>query len=254
MKKIIISLLLCLSSAVFSLEPVILLFGPPGSGKGTFSQLAKEKGYNHLSAGDMIRDEITKKTPFGLEVEEIVRRGGYVDPVVLSQMIKERIAILSAGGKPLIIDGYARTLDDMEVLVDTISKLQLYDNTLVLFFDAEDHICKERISGRLVCNDCHHVYSTKNGAFLAGDPCLNCGTGVLEERINDTIQVINKRMVDYRNSIEKSYRTSLDFFPAIFFNSGQESDVCVKFYKELLTQIKDHEGDAKTFVTKFDKK
>ena len=254
MKKIILSLLLSLSSVVCSLEPVILLFGPPGSGKGTFSQLAKEQGYNHLSAGDVIRDEITNKTPFGLKVEEIVKRGEYVDPVIFCQMMKEKITSLCAEGNPLIVDGFGRTSEDMQVLVDTISSLQLADSTLVLFFDAEDAICKERISGRLVCNDCHHVYNTKHTPFHAGDSCLNCGVGVLQERINDTLQVINKRMADYRNSIEKSYKISLDFFPAIFFNSGQESAVCLNFYKELLTQIKDHEGDTKTFVTKFDQK
>jgi adenylate kinase len=252
MKKIIISLLLSLSSVAFSLEPIILLFGPPGSGKGTFSQLAKEQGYNHLSAGDLIRDEITKKTPFGLEVEEIVKRGDYVDPVIFCRKMKDEITVLSAEGKPLIIDGFGRTSDDMKVLTDTIFELQLNDDTLVLFFDAEDAICKERISGRLVCNDCHHVYSTKNQAFQVGDLCLSCGTGVLQERINDTLQVINKRMADYRSNIEKNYKISLDFFPGIFFNSGQESAVCMKFYQEILTQIKDHEGDAKTFITKFD--
>ncbi|MBS0626642.1 MAG: nucleoside monophosphate kinase [Verrucomicrobia bacterium] len=254
MKKIIISLLLSLSSIAFSLEPIILLFGPPGSGKGTFSQLAKEKGYNHLSAGDLIRDEITKKTPFGLEVEEIVKRGDYVDPVVFCRKMKDQITVLSAEGKPLIIDGFGRTLNDMKVLVDTIFELQLNDDTLVLFFDAEDGICKERISGRLVCNDCHHVYSTKDQAFQVGDLCLSCGTGVLQERINDTLQVINKRMEDYRSNSEKNYKKSLDFFPGVFFDSGQESSVCIKFYQEILNQIKDHQGNAKTFVAKFDQK
>ena len=61
MKKIYLLFILFLSTSLVSLEPVILLFGSPGSGKGTFSQMAKEKGYHHLSAGDIIRDEIAQK-------------------------------------------------------------------------------------------------------------------------------------------------------------------------------------------------
>ena len=231
-----------------SFEPVILLLGPPGSGKGTFSQLAKEKGYLHLSAGDFIRDEITNKTPFGLIVEDIVKKGNYVDQTLFAQMMKEKIIALSSEGKPLIIDGYGRVPEDVQFLANTLSDLQLTDRTFVLFFDADDTICKERISGRIICNNCHHVYSTKNTSLHIGDFCLNCIKGILEERINDTPFVIEKRMLEYRKNIEKSYRTSFNFFPVLFFNSGQESLICKQFYQTLLTQIKNHEGDSKSFI------
>lgn len=248
----ILILILCFSKSLVALEPVIFLFGPPGCGKGTFSQMAKEKGYNHLSTGDLIRHEIALKTPFGVMIEDLVKRGDYVDRVLLAQIMKEKIADFSSKQTPFIVDGYGRNPEDIQVLVDATKELNLEDRTLVLFFDADDLICKERISGRMVCNQCDQVYNIKTTSLQLQDHCEKCKTGVLEERINDSLAVIEKRMLEYRRSIEKSYRLSLPFFPALFFNSGQEREVCFAFYENLLRQIKAHQGNSKTFVEVFD--
>jgi adenylate kinase len=248
MKKTIFSLFLVIHSFLLSIEPVILLFGPPGSGKGTFAQLAKGKGYNHLSAGDMIRDEIIKKTPYGTMVEEIVKRGDYVDRELLCKMINQKITEFTLEGKPFIIDGIGRSSEDMQSLFNILSELELSDRTLVLFLDADDNLCKERMSGRLVCNDCHFVYSSKYSRHYPRDACPNCQEGLLEERINDTALVIEKRIGYYREVIESNYKKSLEFFPAIFFNSGQDHSVCVEFYDALLAKLKAYEGELKDFV------
>ena len=237
-----------INSFLFSIEPVILLFGPPGSGKGTFGQFAKGKGYNHLSAGDMIRDEIIKKTPYGLIVEAIVKRGDYVDRELLCQMINQKITELALEGKPFIIDGIGRSSEDMQALFSIMAELKLNDRTLVVFLDADDKVCQERMSSRLICNDCHFVYSSKCLRYCAGDLCPNCKEDFLEKRMNDTASVIEKRISYYREVIESNYKKSLEIFPAIFFNSGQESSECLKFYERLLEKLKNYEGDLIDFV------
>ena len=192
-----------------------------------------------------------KKTPYGLMVEDIVKRGDYVDPHLFGQMVKEKITQMSLEKKPFIIDGFGRTLNDMQLLADTLEELKLSSLTFVLLFNAEDEICAKRISGRLVCTDCHQVYNTKNSVVQVGDTCQKCQRGTLQERMNDTYAVIQKRLVQYREKIEPVYKTSLKIFPHILFDSGQESSICLEFYERLLFDLSAHEGTLSNFTERF---
>ncbi len=85
---------------------------PPGSGKETFGQFAKERCYLHLSAGDPVRQEIAEKTAFRFQIEETVKRGDFVDSKVLMELIREKIIAMKASENPFIIDGFGRTKED----------------------------------------------------------------------------------------------------------------------------------------------
>lgn len=98
-----------------------LIFGPPGSGKGTQSvKLASEFSLIHLSTGDMLREEVAGQTGLGRKVEGIMQRGELVPDDVVIEMIAERLdANPGAGG--FIFDGFPRTVDQARALDETLA-------------------------------------------------------------------------------------------------------------------------------------
>ncbi len=221
-----------LASALLSSAEVILLFGPPGAGKGTFSQFATEHGLGHISAGDLIRDEIAKKTKLGLEMEEIVLRGEYVDPEVMFQLVKAKIHHFADQNIRFIVDGYGRSSEDAARLRGVLEEIDA--QIQVVFLEANDEVCHERIIHRLICNHCHFVYNEKLGNTL-GQLCPHCSKSFLERRIGDDHVVTAKRLVQYRSKIEASYRTFLHDLPTFFYITERPIDECFREYEKLLS-------------------
>ncbi len=99
-----------------------LIFGPPGSGKGTQSvKLASEFNLIHLSTGDMLREEVAAQTVLGRKVEGIMQRGELVPDEVVIQMIAERVDS-NPDAKGFIFDGFPRTVDQAGALDKTLTE------------------------------------------------------------------------------------------------------------------------------------
>lgn len=94
----------------------IILFGPPGSGKGTQSEkLIAAYGLKHLSTGDLLRSEISKQTPLGLEAKSIMDRGQLVPDAVVVGMIRSALEN-NPQAKGFLFDGFPRTVAQSEAL------------------------------------------------------------------------------------------------------------------------------------------
>ena len=248
MKKILICLLLVVAPALYALEPAILLLGPPGSGKGTFSDFAQARGYRHLSAGDLIRDEIKKETPFGKEIEEIVKRGDNVDQHKLLLYVQEYMKQFQSEKKPFILDGFGRGERDIQALAEFLVAQNLADSTFVFWLDAPDAICQERIATRLVCAECHHVYNLRLDTVSADQPCLYCNEGVVQIRLNDNEEVTAKRISKYREEYVHHFRRGLKAFPNLYFDTDQGRESCYAFYGDLLDRLASFEGTTSQFL------
>ena len=99
-----------------------LIFGPPGSGKGTQSvKLAEEYNLIHLSTGDMLREEVAAKTDLGIKVEGIMKRGELVSDEIVIQMISQRIDT-NPGAGGFIFDGFPRTVDQAKALDEALEE------------------------------------------------------------------------------------------------------------------------------------
>ena len=100
----------------------IILFGPPGAGKGTQSQFLREK-YNltYLSTGEILREEIAAESELGLQVKEIIGRGGLVSDEIVARIIEKKLSENrdSAG---FLFDGYPRTARQAEILDELLQK------------------------------------------------------------------------------------------------------------------------------------
>jgi adenylate kinase len=125
----------------------IVLFGPPGSGKGTQSATLIEK-YNlvHLSTGDILRGEIAAKTPLGVEAARKMDKGELVPDEVVIGMIGNKLEA-NAGAKGFIFDGFPRTTAQAEAL-DKLLKEKVTSISLMLSLEVEKEELVKRLLNR----------------------------------------------------------------------------------------------------------
>jgi len=227
-----------LGASLFSLEPIILLLGPPGSGKGTFSQYAKQYGYNHLSAGDFLRQEMIQQTDLGKQIEATIRNGDYIDVALFWQIMRKQITSIYATKQPFILDGFGRSPEDCEELLALLHDLCSDNPIMVLFLTSSDLTCKQRILQRVVCPHCNYVGSKDIAA--PGILCPCCQIGKIELRCNDTATIIDKRLHDYHTYIEASYHALTQHFPHRFFSTECDRATCLSFYDIFLQSLQFH--------------
>ena len=125
----------------------LILFGPPGSGKGTQSErLIKKYGLKHLSTGDLLRSEIAAKTPLGLEAKSVMDKGQLVpDEVVIGMISSALEANPEAGG--FLFDGFPRTEAQSEAL-DKLLKLNNAEINVVLALTVSEEELVKRLLNR----------------------------------------------------------------------------------------------------------
>ena len=133
----------------------IILFGPPGAGKGTFSGQIKKvlPDIAHVSTGDIFRENLKKETPLGLKAKEYMDKGELVPDEVTIGMVKERLNKEDAIENGFILDGFPRTL------LQAKSLSEFSDIDLFLLLEVSRDIITKRILGRYSCKSCGEIYN-----------------------------------------------------------------------------------------------
>ena len=130
----------------------MILIGPPGAGKGTQAPKILEKYNNrvcHLATGDMLRDQVSKKTDLGVKAKKIMDEGGLVSDDIMIGMIQQQLENNKACVKGFIPDGFPRTVPQAEKLDEMlVAKQQQLQHAIEL--KIEDQLLISRITGRLI--------------------------------------------------------------------------------------------------------
>jgi adenylate kinase len=173
----------------------LVLFGPPGAGKGTQSAFLVEK-YNmrHISSGDLFRSNIKSKTPLGLEAQKYIDQGKLVPDVVTIGMVRD--VMKGLGGKPFILDGFPRNLAQAKALDSMLSELRLSVDKAI-FFEVPDSQLVSRLTGRRTCKNCGAVFHVEEMPPKIAGVCDNCGEESLYQRPDDQIEAIKTRLTVY---------------------------------------------------------
>lgn len=141
---------------------LFLFFGPPGSGKGTLSELCVEQfGWLQLSTGNLCRQHIAQATSIGKQIQKISSEGGLVPDEIIGQMVNDWIIGQEIKPQGIIFDGYPRTLQQAEMLY-RFWKEKLSDFELILVkINIDAQLLTDRILNRIVCSNknCGRVYS-----------------------------------------------------------------------------------------------
>jgi len=172
----------------------IVIFGPPGSGKGTYaSRLMKRLGIAHISTGDLVREEIRSQTLLGKKIEKYSSSGTLVPDDIITDILKKRLS--SELSKGFILEGYPRTVGQAKEL----EKITTID--AVVNLNVPDSVIVERLSARLQCKNCGAIYNEKTMKPKTAGKCDKCG-GELFRRVDDQPDVVRERLKVYRDGSE----------------------------------------------------
>ncbi len=181
----------------------IILLGPPGAGKGTFSSQVKEvlPDIIHISTGDIFRENLKNETPLGLKAKSYMDEGKLVPDEITNDMVKKSLDDIS--DKSWVLDGYPRNLNQAEFL-STITSI---DSVILLSVDHK--ILIKRILGRFSCPNCGEIY---NKYFIKPKKkgiCDKCNSKIeFKQRPDDTKETLNNRLDVY----EKNTKPLIDFY------------------------------------------
>jgi adenylate kinase len=179
----------------------LILFGPPGSGKGTQAGLLTQRlGLVHISTGDTLRQAIAQGTPAGRKAEPFIREGHLVPDELVNDLVAERF---DRPDRPrcFVMDGYPRNLAQAASFDLVLQRydLQLHGVVLPIVDDAE---LVRRLSGRRVCTQCQTPYHVHYQAPRQPNACDLCGAP-LTQRPDDHEDTVRERLHVYHARTEE---------------------------------------------------
>jgi adenylate kinase len=174
---------------------VVILLGPPGSGKGTQAPLlSKHLNIPHISTGDLFRENIRNETVLGLRVKQCIAEGKLVPDSLVLDMLFDRL-LRDDCQNGYVLDGVPRTIEQAQA-IDEYLKTKNDPLVFIIQIDLDDQTIVERISGRLTCQQCKSVYhKTAHPPKHEGicDACMH----LLVQRPDDRQEVVRERLKTY---------------------------------------------------------
>jgi len=182
----------------------MVIFGPPGSGKGTQAKLVSELyGIPHISTGDILREEVERGSDLGRMAESYMSRGLLVPDEVVIGIVRQRL--MREDCRPgFILDGFPRTLRQAEELDRILGELGWRLDVVVNLVVSEEEVLR-RITLRRVCSVCGEIYHLESNPPKRPSVCDRCG-GRLYQRDDDTEETVRERLRVYRAQTEPVLR------------------------------------------------
>ena len=177
----------------------LVIFGPPGAGKGTQSKFIVQK-YNlyQLSTGELLRNEIKNKTQLGTDIASIMNSGQLVSDNIAANLIEKFISDNKYKNR-IIFDGFPRNIIQAEKLNFLLNKYsQKID--IVMKLSVSLDLIKKRISGRSVCSICGKIYNEYFNPAPVNSNC--CASKFLQKRSDDTLEIAITRYETYEKNIK----------------------------------------------------
>jgi adenylate kinase len=171
----------------------LALFGPPGSGKGTYAKMLGETfKVDVISIGDILREEVENKSEIGVKVDKLMKKGELVSDDIILKIVENRIY----GKEEIIFDGFPRSMGQINVDVDRAVGIV-----------CSDEVCIKRITNRLTCSKCGEIYNVLTVPPKKKGVCDVCG-GKLVSRsdkkvVKDRLRVFKRETLPVINYYKK---------------------------------------------------
>ena len=183
----------------------VIIFGPPGAGKGTQAQnIVNNFNLHQLATGDLLRMEIKKRTKISKKIEQIIAQGDLVSDDIVNELVRKVITNHNYRNR-IIFDGYPRNInqaESLEIMLDVDNQ----SINFIFFLKVTQEIIKKRIFGRIICEKCNKTMNE----YLNKEEIDNheCEKNYLKKRKDDNQETIITRYDEY---IKKT-KPVLDFY------------------------------------------
>ncbi len=183
----------------------LILLGPPGAGKGTHAQnLVENFNYYHFSTGDLLREEVKKKTILGEKIFSLISKGDFVSDEIVNEILINTVSN-DLYKNQIIFDGYPRNLEQAKNLNKTLENKNLLIGSII-YLKVSKEIIEQRILNRVICEKCNKIFNELiNHEEIKKH---ECGEKYLKKRQDDDKRVILKRFDTYINET----KPVLDFY------------------------------------------
>lgn len=174
----------------------LIFIGAPGSGKGTqANKFVADRNFKHISTGDLLRSEISKMSPLGLEVKKVMDEGKLVSDDLVIRLLQANINLAAS---QYIFDGYPRNLAQAQTLDAEVLKGA---PSLAVYFEINMTKLVERLTNRRTCKNCGAIYNLISKKPKVMGVCDQCGGTDLMQRADDKEDVIKNRLTVFQDTI-----------------------------------------------------
>lgn len=214
----------------------IIFISPPAAGKGTQSKLLSQE-YNipHISAGDLLRDEVASGSDLGKELKQIMDAGNLVDANTILKLLENRL-MKDDCQNGYILDGYPRNLSQAYSYEELLKKMNK-EMGHVIFLDIDKSLAVKRITGRIVCPNCGSSYNLNVSELrpIKENICNRCAHP-LEKRSDDNEVTILKRFDTYMNNTKEliDYYKNMNVLTTIKINEEDSAYDTFNKIKEVI--------------------
>ena len=176
----------------------LVLLGPPAAGKGTQSELLKNRfGFQAPSVGGMLRDQKSAGTPAGLRAAGYFERGLLVPDEITIEVVRQWLA---GNDGSWALDGYPRTVRQAEAF-DTMLREHDAAVDLAILILVDEPVIRDRVMHRVICKSCGGIFRAPSTPPTPSAPCPRCGAP-LSRRADDTLEALADRLSEYRTKTE----------------------------------------------------
>ena len=176
----------------------IILYGPPGSGKGTQGDLIEQKyGFPKVSTGDLLRRAVEDRTPLGLKADTAMRQGLLVSDTIVLELLKERISQQDCR-TAYVLDGYPRNIRQAR----SLERLEADRPEIFIEIQVDEDTLVARLTARRICSRCGAIISLALHALKKEGECDLC-SGVITKRPDDRPEIIRERFRVYEQETQK---------------------------------------------------
>ena len=174
----------------------LIFIGAPGSGKGTqANKFVTDRNFKHISTGDLLRSEISKMSPLGLEVKKVMDEGKLVSDDLVIRLLQANVNLTAS---QYIFDGYPRNLAQAQTLDKEVLK---GSPSLAVYFEIDIAKLVERLTNRRTCKNCGAIYNLISKKPKVMGVCDQCGGTDLVQRADDKEDVIKNRLTVFQDTI-----------------------------------------------------
>lgn len=211
---------------------IVILLGPPGSGKGTQTKMLSEAlELPQISTGDLFREHMKKETPLGLQAKGYINAGKLVPDELVLEMVYERVLAKDCD-KGYLLDGFPRTLPQAEAIEKTLLRDA---ETLVLNLVVNDDIIIKRAAGRLICRHCGSIFNRYFSPPKLENVCDNC-QGSLYHRDDDNPEVVSERLRVYNKQTKPLLEYYQKHYGLININGDNKTEIVFEELKKHITR------------------